>query len=167
MVKIITTECFVIILWSICNCTLTVLIHRALWRTHATVQGSHSHRLHLAKVHIVSHPLLMQSLHRLNRGRRLVIHAAGILATSNILFENAFTFIYSVFLFLHLLDNYWSIVIYSVPKAILYLMHWVHVLWIVSSPLALHCMSDTWGPWAGAHHAVYRARRGAGSRAGP
>lgn len=78
-VKIITAECFVIIMWLICNCTLTVLIHRALWRTHATVQRSHAHPLHLAIVHIVSHPLLMHSLQWLNKGKRLVIHTDGIL----------------------------------------------------------------------------------------
>lgn len=110
-------------MWLICNCTLTVLIHRALWRTHATVQRSHAHPLHLAIVHIVSHPLLMHSLHWLNRGKRLVIHTDGILGWQhqkdclNLQRVLLHLHVLAFSMFLHLLDNYWSTLILSNVKS--------------------------------------------------
>lgn len=45
--------------------TLTVLFHWALRRPHSTVQWSHAHALHLAKVHLVPHSFLMHTFHGL------------------------------------------------------------------------------------------------------
>lgn len=126
-------------MWLICNCTLTVLIHRALWRTHATVQRSHAHPLHLAIVHIISHPLLMHSLHWLNRGKRLVIHTKGILG-----WQHQKDFCKQVLLHLHVLVLFFFYVFAFTRQLLIYSN--IIKCQKQSSTLCIGCMSCGYSP---------------------